>query len=213
MEEVSMMENTIKGLIFSFVLILVGGVLMFPASVNAKEAYQQPTVSVPTVTGTAEGPTIRVNADNDQINVRSGPGTDYETIGVMIAGQEAPALGRTSGGSWIKIQYLGSKDGEGWVYSPLVTILRGTTLLVVEPPPTATPRVTPTIDPTLASQFIVDSEPTRLPTFTAPSDLVIPTYEPPVEDVLSANFPMGLIIVILGAIGLLGSVFSFIRGQ
>ena len=208
-----MMENNIKRLIFSFALLLTGAMLMLPASVHAQGLSQQPTVSVPTVTGTPVGPTIKVNADNDQINVRTGPGTDYETIGIMIAGQEAAALGRSAGGSWIKVEYLAAEDGVGWVYSPLVTLSQGTSLQVVEPPPTATPRVTPTIDPTLASQFIVEYEPTRLPTFTAPSELIIPTYEPLTEDVLSANLPMGLIIVILGAVGLLGSLFSFIRGR
>jgi len=207
------MEKLIYRVIVSSIVIIFGGMLLLSNDANAKAYYQQPTVSVATVTGTAEGPAIRVNADNDQINVRSGPGTDYETVGVMIAGQEAPALGRSAGGSWIQVRYLGVEGGLGWVYSPLVTILRGSSLDIVEPPPTATPRVTPTIDPTLASQFIVESEPTRLPTFTAPAELVISTYEPPAEDVLSVALPMGLIIVILGVIGILGSLFSFIRGR
>lgn len=207
------MEKLLYRLLAGCVLILLGGGVILSGNVSAEENYQQPTVSVPTVTGTPEGPTIRVNADNDQINVRSGPGTDYETVGVMIAGQEAPAYGRSAGGSWIQIGYLGVEGGIGWVYSPLVTILRGSSLSIVEPPPTATPRVTPTIDPTLASQFIVESAPTRLPTFTAPAELVIPTYEPPAEDVLSVTLPMGLIIVILGVIGILGALFSFIRGR
>ena len=194
-------------------VILWGVMLSMPVDVNAKESEQQPTVSVPTVTGTPEGPVIRVNADNDQINVRSGPGTDYDLIGVMIAGQEAPAYGRSAGGSWIQVAYIGVQGGVGWVYSPLVTILRGTNLPILEPPPTPTPRVTPTIDPTLASQFIVESAPTRLPTFTPPSELVIPTYEPPAEDVLRGSLPMGLIIVILGVIGILGALFSFVRGR
>jgi hypothetical protein len=194
-------------------MIVWGLTLSVAGSVNAKEISQQPTVSIPTVTGTPEGPVIRVNADNDQINVRSGPGTDYETIGVMIAGQIAAAYGRSAGGSWIQVAYPGVEGAIGWVYSPLVTILRGSSLPILEPPPTATPRVTPTIDPTLASQFIIESAPTRLPTFTPPPELVIPTYESPVEDVLTVNLPMGLIIVIFGVIGILGALFSFIRGR
>lgn len=207
------MQKLIYRVLAFSIIMLLGGALLVTGSAEAKENLQQPTVSIPTVTGTPEGAVIRVNADNDQINVRSGPGTDYETIGVMIAGQEAPAFGRSAGGSWIQIGYVGVEGGVGWVYSPLVTLLRGTNLPILEPPPTATPRVTPTIDPTLASQFIVEAAPTRLPTFTPPPALVVPTFEAPVDDVLSANVPMGLVIVILGAIGILGSLFSFIRGR
>jgi len=96
-------------LVFGFVLI---GVL----TVQARDSFQQPTVSIPTVTGTPQGATIRVNADQDQINVRSGPSTDYDIIGVMIAGQTAPALGRSAGGSWIQVGYSGVEGGVAWVF-------------------------------------------------------------------------------------------------
>jgi hypothetical protein len=156
---------------------------------------------------------IRVNADNEQINVRNGPGTDYDSIGVLIAGQEVAAYGRSAGGSWIQVAYPGVAEGSGWVYSPLVTLLRGGDLPVVEPPPTATPRVTPTIDPTLASQFIVESQPTRLPTFTPPPALVFPTYEPIDNTPVDIGIPVGMVIVILAVIGLMGLLFSLIRGR
>ena len=207
------MVKTFYGILVFSIMIVLGLLFMFVPSARADVMQQQPTVSVPTVTGTLIGPYIRVNADNDQINVRSGPGTDYDSIGVMIAGQVAAALGRSAGGSWIMVKYPGVASGEGWVYSPLVTLLGGGDLPIVEPPPTSTPRVTPTIDPTLASQFIVESAPTRLPTFTAPPVLIIPTFEPPVTSPVNIGIPMGLIIVILGVIGLFGALISLIRGR
>ena len=195
------------------ILISLGLMFVFWTPIPARAQLQQPTVSIPTVTGTPEGPTIRVNADNDQINVRTGPNTDYDAIGVMIAGETAPALGRSVGGDWIKIVYPGVEGGVGWVYSPLVTLLDGSELEILEPPPTPTPRITPTIDPTLASQFIVEVPATRLPTFTAPQPLNIPTYEPPAADQLNFGVPMGLVIVALGIVGILGAFFSFLRGN
>jgi hypothetical protein len=73
-----------------------------------------------------------------------------------------------------------------------------------------TPRVTPTIDPTLAAQFIQDVPATRLPTFTAAPPLIVPTFQP-TEPVLSARtFPVGIIIVALGLIGMLLAVFSLL---
>jgi hypothetical protein len=67
---------------------------------------QQPTVAIPTVTGTPIGPYIIVVSDpEDQINVRSGPGTEYPKIGVLLNRQQAPAVGRLPG-SWSHIRAL-----------------------------------------------------------------------------------------------------------
>jgi len=207
------MHKTFYGVLISVILIVFGVLIMGVEEAAARDLPQQPTVSIPTVTGTPKGATIRVNADNEQINVRTGPGTDYDSIGVLIAGQVVPALGRSAGGSWIKIVYAGVADGVGWVYSPLVTLTQGGDLPVVEPPPTATPRVTPTINSTLAAQFIEESQPTRLPTFTAPPPLVVPTYVPVEPAGFNFGIPIGLVIVILGAIGLFGLLASFLRGR
>lgn len=207
------MVKTFYGILLSIMLIAVGLLVMGVGEVGAREFSQQPTVSVPTVTGTPQGASLRVNADNEQINVRNGPGTDYDSIGVLIAGQVVPALGRSAGGSWIQVKYAGVAGGVGWIYSHLVTLIEGGDLPVVEPPPTATPRVTPTIDPTLASQFIVESQPTRLPTFTAPPPLAVPTYVPVEPATFNFGIPIGLVIVILGAIGLVGLFASLFRGR
>ncbi len=207
------MVKIFYGILIAGTLIGVGLLVFSVSNVQASPLGQQPTVSIPTVTGTPEGAVVRVNADNEQINVRNGPGTDYDSIGVLIAGQEVAAYGRSAGGSWILVAYAGVAEGTGWVYSPLVTLLRGGDLPVVEPPPTATPRVTPTIDPTMASQFLVQSQPTRLPTFTAPPPLALPTFQPIDNTPLNVGFPVGLVIVILAAIGLMGLLFSLVRGR
>lgn len=208
------MVKTFYGIVVSSLMIVFGLLMLVDTEASADALYQQPTVSVPTVTGTETGPLVRVNADNDQVNLRSGPGTqDYPIIGVLIAGQVVPAYGRSSGGEWIQVQYLGVEEGVGWIYSPLVTVLDGATLPILEKPPTSTPRVTPTINPTMAAQFISDPVETRLPTFTAPAPLVIPTFEPAPTSGVSIGIPVGMVIVILGIIGLLGAFFSLLRGR
>ena len=47
---------------------------------------QIPTVSLPTVTGSPQGPVVSVRRDSDQdnINVRSGPSAKYDIVGVLI---------------------------------------------------------------------------------------------------------------------------------
>ena len=136
---------------------------------------QIPTGSIPTVTGTPVGALAIVLA-NEQgfINVRAGPSTvAYDIIGVLVEGSQVPAIGRSPGGDWVEVAYPGVPGGVAWIWSDLVEV-RGS-LPVIEPPPTQTPRVTATIDPTLAAQFLVEVPPTRLPTFTEPPPLSKPT--------------------------------------
>lgn len=183
-----------------------------PSGANAGRSSQIPTVSIPTVTSSPIGAMITVKRDQDQINVRSGPSTsDYPIVGVLIAGQQVPALGRTPGGLWIQIAYPGVAGGVAWVYAPYVDLSGSPP--IVEPPPTPTPRTTPTIDPTLAAQFIVELPPTRLPTFTPPPPLMMPTF--PVENgqTVSSKIPMGLVISGLGIVGVFGALISLLRGR
>lgn len=163
-----------------------------------------------TVTGTPEGPMIIVP---DEVNVRLGPGTNYDKVGVLIAGQEAPALGRSSGGEWIQIIYPGVAGNVAWVYAPFVVLDSSQQLLpIIEPPHTPTPKVTPTIDPTLAAQFnLGEAPPTRLPTYTPADPVIQPTIEP-VQVESSRGFPPILAILGLLVVGLFGIVVSFLRG-
>lgn len=194
------------------VFLLTSGILVVQGyAVKAEPLAQIPTVSIPTVTGTPAGAIAIVTMEQDQINVRGGPGTDYPIVGVLIAGQQVPALGRSIGGDWVQIVYPGVSGGVAWVYSPLVT-LQGS-LPVVEPPPTPTPKTTPTIDPTLAAQFIIEIPPTRLPTFTPPGPLPVPSFSESDVTLAPARVPIGLIIVGMSVLGLFGLMISFLRGR
>lgn len=195
------------------IFLLIGLLMSSVAVVRAEAPAQQPTVAIPTVTGTPSGPVVIVTSEYDQINVRSGPAISYAEIGILIAGETVPALGRTAAGDWIKVVYPGVKEGVGWVYSPLVRLGEGSELPIVEPPPKPTPLVTPTIDPTLAAQFVQDVQPTRVPTFTPPPPLVVPTYESETPALTPGDVPMGLVITLFGVIGFFGAVVSFLRGR
>lgn len=192
-------------------MVIVALVVVLNGAVQAGSLAQIPTVSIPTVTGTPAGAMAIVTMEQDQINVRSGPSTDYPIIGVLIAGQEVPALGRSIGGDWVQIAYPGVQGGVAWVYSPLVD-LQGS-VPIVEPPPTPTPRTTPTVDPTLAAQFIIEIPPTRLPTFTPPGPIAIPTFPIPGQAGGTGRVPMGLVIVGMAVIGFFGLLISFLRGR
>lgn len=188
-------------------LLLGAGVLLYlaPGGAAAGLSFQ---IS-PTVTGTPEGPVILVP---DQVNVRTGPGVNYDQVGVMISGQRAPAVGRSPGGEWLQIHYPGIPGDLGWVFTPLVRLEPpGATLPIVEPPPTPTPLTTATIDPTLAAQFLDLAQPTRLPTFTPAEPPIQPTFAP-ISENGNAAFPPILAILGLLVIGVFGMVISLLRG-
>lgn len=173
---------------------------------------QQPTGSVPTVTGTPTGMIVRVNFDIDVTNVYAGPSSYlYPPVGVLLKGQEVPALGISEDNNWIQVYYPGVPGSTAWIYGPYVTIIKTGRLPRIPAPNTPTPVSTPTIDPTLAAAFIDPVTPTRLPTFTPPPELVVPTFLPNLNSV--NRVPVGLLIIGLGFIGAFGTLISFLRGR
>jgi len=172
---------------------------------------QQPTGSIPTVTGTPSGVIVAVYLDLAQIKVYSGPSTYlYPAIGVLLAGQEVPAFGLSEDGNWIQIDYPGVVDSVAWVYAPYVSIKKTGNLPVLKSPPTPTPASTPTINPTLAAAFIAPVTATRLPTFTAPAPMAYSPFEE--ADPNTGQVPMGFLIFGFGFVGALGALISFLRG-
>jgi len=206
------MRTFLKSIFFSLMFVFVLTLLLnVPAPL--KVAAQQATGSVPTVTSTPSGPYITVTYE-DQINVRAGPSSKkYPLVGVLLSGQTAQALGRSEFGDWILISYPGVPGDVGWVFSSYVRLSLGAILPIVEAPSTPTPATTPTIDPTVMAALVTPIPPTRLPTFTPPGPLLIPTYESSGAQVGGSGIPMGLVIVLLGLIGGFGALISFLRGR
>lgn len=166
-----------------------------------------------TVTPAADaGMYITVVTDEPQINIRMGPSSSiYPVVGTLPTGSTAPALGRSPGGDWIQIEYPGAPNNAGWVYSPLVQVSPGT-LRIVEPPPTPVPPATSTIDPTLAAQFNIVPTNTRLPTFTPPPSLSVPSYTEDTGTNSRSPVPLAMIIIALAVLGSVGFVLSlFLR--
>lgn len=200
-------------LLITACLAIAAAYLSVVTTVRAEGRAQIPTVAIPTVTGTPVGAIAFVlDSELGYANVRAGPSTyDYEIVGVLTEGSQVPAIGRSPGGQWIQIIYPGVPGGVAWVNADLVEV-RGT-LPIVEAPPTSTPRVTATIDPTLAAQFLVEVQPTRLPTFTAPGPILMPTYTEEPQTSVAGRVPTGLVIVVLVTLGIFGLFISLLRGR
>lgn len=198
---------------FGYILFALGLLILISyAPMQSSVFAQQPTGSIPTVTGTPQGVIIALYLDRPQENVYAGPSSYlYPPVGVLLAGQEATAYGKSEDGNWIQIYYPGVPDSVAWVYAPFVSIKKNGDLPIIPPPPTPTPGSTPTINPTLAAAFIAPSTPTRLPTFTAPAPLIEPAFSDNPSN--GSRLPMGLLIFGFGFIGALGVLISFLRGR
>ena len=179
-----------------FVISLGLGFLFLPGQAGAFQGE-----------ATAPGVYITVTY-SDPINVRAGPSTrGYPVIGQLPSGATAQALGVSPAREWVQIVYSGSPNGTGWVYSSFISLSAGE-LPVVEPPPTPTPLMTSTIDPTLAAAFNAQPTQTRLPTFTAPPPLTVPKFQD--ERPVAAGSVFGIFIIGLGVVGSVGLVVSFL---
>ena len=57
---------------------------------------------------------------NSDINIRKGPGTDFEVMGGLVSGTCMQILGRNQDASWV---YMVTEENEaGWVAAWLLTI-------------------------------------------------------------------------------------------
>jgi uncharacterized protein YraI len=143
----------------------------------------------------------------EPMNVRGGPGTSYDILGQIQPGSIYPALGISPGREWVQIAYSDGPNGIGWVYASYVSISGGE-LRIIEPPPTQTPLVTSTFDPTLLAEFNIQPTQTRMPTFTPAPPPTIPHF----TDTAPAGvprIPSGLFVTVLGILGFAGLMISF----
>ncbi|MFN8458970.1 MAG: PKD domain-containing protein [Anaerolineae bacterium] len=85
------------------------------------------------------------------LNVRSGPGINYPTLGMLQSGQTATVTGLSPDNGWWQIKFSGAPHAYGWVSARYVTADNVSNVPVVQAPPVpATPvaAITPTPVPT-----------------------------------------------------------------
>ncbi|MGE5250565.1 MAG: SH3 domain-containing protein [Bacteroidota bacterium] len=62
--------------------------------------------------GTAAGPSGRLT---EQVNIRSGPGTSFDSLGTLNAQDVVTLTGRNPEGTWLQIAFTAAPDGRGWI--------------------------------------------------------------------------------------------------
>ena len=142
-----------------------------PEVPQTNNEQQQPTpVPVEEPTPTLEpAPTDPPQAEpeltvNSGMNVRGGPGTNYNIIGSANAGERFRVTGKNNAGDWWQVDFNGQR---GWMFGQLVTPVATESVQVASdipapPPPTNTPIPVPTNTP-VPAQPTAPPPPTRSP--------------------------------------------------
>lgn len=162
------------------------------ALATAQAAVQQPVVEVPPpaaegsdtgtqpVTGDTQPPAeptvaptntpeARAQASiTQQVNVRSGPSTNYPVIGLVDSGQTFDITGKNNAGDWWQIAYNGQP---GWVLGQLVTSANTTNVAVAQ-----------NIPPEPAPAPIVQAPPANTPAPAPPAEAPPAAEPPPAEE-------------------------------
>jgi pSer/pThr/pTyr-binding forkhead associated (FHA) protein/uncharacterized protein YraI len=140
-----------------------------------------PTPTVISGTPTATTPTKPSLTTRTDLNVRAGPDTVYDLIGLLPSGTTTEIIGRDESRQWWQIRFDPSPNGIGWVSADpeFSTTYNVENLPISQPPPTptGTPTSTPTETPTPTSSPV---PPTVAPTATPvpPTDTPTPTLTP-----------------------------------
>lgn len=79
------------------------------------------TSQVPIIGGVETDPTSGNRAiAQQQINVRSGPGTDFNSLGTVNPQDVLLLTGKDPNGAWLQINFEAGPDGKGWVNAAFV---------------------------------------------------------------------------------------------
>ena len=89
--------------------------------VTAQYVEPEADPEVPVIGGGETGPGSGISAVViQQLNIRSGPGTSFNSIGVLNANDVVNLTGKNRDGSWLQIEFAGGPDGMGWISAAFV---------------------------------------------------------------------------------------------
>lgn len=106
---------------------------------SSPSAQPSATQDPPTVTSTPVSLTVTATQN---VNVRSGPGTNFSIIGKLQQGESALLKGKSSDGSWWQIVYPTEQE-RGWVAAQFTTVSDTTLSVAVIQVPTSAASKTP----------------------------------------------------------------------
>ncbi len=142
-------------------------------TVNAvgESAAPTPTSALTPETPTPTVPTNPALTTKTDLNVRSGPGIQYDLLGLLPAGVTVEIIGRDETRQWWQVRFSPAADGIGWVAADpaFSTTANVDNVAIAQAPPTPTGTPTPTDTPV---------PPTSTPTVTSIPASPTPTDTP-----------------------------------
>jgi uncharacterized protein YraI len=106
----------------------------------AEQATATPAVAEPPTAAPTNTPAPAEVTTTDVVNVRGGPGTNYNIIGSAQAGETFPVTGKSPAGDWWQINYNGQA---GWVFAQLTSARNTEAVAVAQNIPAAPPTQPP----------------------------------------------------------------------
>ena len=78
---------------------------------------------VPIIGGAGENP----NAENSgiiiqQLNIRSGPATNFNSLGILNVNDVVTITGKNQNGTWLQIEFTDGPEGKGWINAGFVKV-------------------------------------------------------------------------------------------
>lgn len=114
---------------------------------------------IPILGGAAGSGSVPNGVILQQVNVRSGPGTDFNSLGTLNPNDAITLTGRDANGTWFQIEYAAGPDGKGWVTAAYMKSNETANLPIIGTagevvgtgtptgiPPTATPTLIPALE-------------------------------------------------------------------
>jgi len=111
---------------------------------------------VPVIGGGADSEGAITAIVQQQINVRSGPGTGFNSLGTLNAQDVITLTGKDSNGAWLQIEFASGPEGKGWVNAAFVQagglealpiVAEGNVIVGTGTPTILAPQAAPTIMP------------------------------------------------------------------
>jgi uncharacterized protein YraI len=112
--------------------------------------------TIPVIGGNATDPNNGpVAIVQQQINVRSGPGTDFNSLGTLNAQDVVSLTGKDPNGAWLQIAFSAGPEGKGWVNAAFLRAQGVENLPIITEAGQVVGTGTPTVIPATATPTIL----------------------------------------------------------
>ena len=114
------------------------------------------TPDVPTIGGGEDSPTDgNVAIIQQQLNVRSGPGTGFNSLGTLNPQDVVSLTGKDPNGAWLQIDFPAGPEGKGWVNAAFVQAQGAENLPIIAESGLVVGTGTPTVIPPTPTATVI----------------------------------------------------------